>query len=111
MEENTRFVVHKRKFFDGIVDFVSFSHEVRHLVEILNTEIEAPEKVVFRPISHPAGFVRLISKRRLTIAEAYIKLLSLSQNADYMGRHFRFSFIMCGILRICRCRSTRPVFR
>ncbi len=86
MEENTRFVVHKRKFFDGIVDFVSFSHEVRHLVEILNTEIEAPEKVVFRPISHPAGFVRLISKRRLTIAEAYIKLLSLSQNADYMGR-------------------------
>lgn len=79
-------MMYERNKFDSIVDFISFNREVRHLVEILNTEIAAPETVVFRPFSHPAGFVRLITKRRLTIAEAYIRLLSHSQNANYMER-------------------------
>ena len=72
--------------FENVVDFMSFNHEVRHLVEILNSEIAAPDTVVFRPFSHPAGFVRLITKRRLTIAEAYIRLLSHAQNTGYTER-------------------------
>lgn len=85
-KENTGFVVKKRTFVDGFVDFVSFNREVRHLVEVLNTEIASPETVVFRPISHPAGFARLITKRRLTIAEAYIRLISHSQSKSYVER-------------------------
>ena len=72
--------------FENVVDFMSFNHEVRHLVEVLNSEIAAPDTVVFRPFSHPAGFVRLITKRRLTIAEAYIRLLSHAQNTGYTER-------------------------
>ncbi len=86
MKENTIFKVKKKRLFDSLVDYVSFSQEVRRLVEVLNTEIAAPETVKFRPISHPAGFVRLITKRRLTIAEAYIKLISHSHSDSYVER-------------------------
>ncbi len=86
MSEKLRISVKKKGRLDGLIDMLSFSREVRSLVEVLNTEIAAPEKVVFRPISHPAGFARLVTKRRLTIAEAYIKLVSLCQSPDYMSR-------------------------
>lgn len=76
----------RRVGFENLIDLISFNREVRQLVEILNSEIAAPETVVFRPFSHPAGFVRLITKRRLTIAEAYIRLISHSQNVSYTER-------------------------
>ena len=86
MKETIRIEHKKRRFYSSWIDYLSFSQEVRGLVDVLNTEIAAPDKVVFRPISHPAGFVRLLTKRRLTIAEAYIKLISHSQNASYGER-------------------------
>lgn len=86
MPNHPELFVNKRSMFENVVDFMSFNHEVRHLVEILNSEIAAPDTVVFRPFSHPAGFVRLITKRRLTIAEAYIRLLSHAQNTGYTER-------------------------
>lgn len=76
----------KKKRFSGIVDLLSFNQEVRALVDVLNSEIAAPETLVFRPISHPAGFARLITKRRLTIAEAYLKLVSNSGKKSYLER-------------------------
>ena len=86
MKVNTHFSVRKKRRFAGAIEMLSFSQEVRQLVDILNTEIAAPETVVFRPISHPAGFVRLITKRRLTIAEAYIRLVSHSKGVRYVER-------------------------
>ena len=86
MKDNSKFTPKKKRFVDNIVEFMSFSQEVRQLVEILNTEIAAPDTVVFRPISHPAGFSRLITKRRLTIAESYIRLISHSQGSNYIER-------------------------
>lgn len=80
------FVVKRRRLFEGFINFTSFNQDVRHLVEILNNEIASPESVVFRPNSHPAGFVRLITKRRLTIAEAYIKLVSMNHRPGYTER-------------------------
>ena len=84
--EDSEFRVRRPSFLDSFIDVVSFSRNVRSLVEMLNTEIAAPENVVFRPMSHPAGFARLITKRRLTIAEAYIKLVSLNQHPTYVDR-------------------------
>lgn len=87
MKKTPLLSAHEKNKFDGIIDLISFNREIRHLVEILNTEIVAPETVVFRPISHPAGFVRLITKRRLTIAEAYIRLISGgAKNSGYVER-------------------------
>lgn len=86
MKVNANTSIKSKGRFSGLIDLISFNRSVRHLVEILNTEIVAPETVVFRPISHPAGFVRLITKRRLTIAEAYIRLISHSQSENYTDR-------------------------
>lgn len=86
MKETIRIRHNKKRFWAGWIDYLSFSQEVRNLVDVLNTEIAAPDQVIFRPISHPAGFVRLLTKRRLTIAEAYIKLISHSQTASYGER-------------------------
>ncbi|MBQ9396077.1 MAG: hypothetical protein IJU23_11285 [Proteobacteria bacterium] len=86
MKEPIRIEHNKRRFYSSWIDYLSFSQEVRALVDVLNTEIAAPDKVVFRPISHPAGFVRLLTKRRLTIAEAYIKLITHTQSASYAER-------------------------
>jgi hypothetical protein len=76
----------KKRRLANIIDFLSFNQEVRGLVDILNSEISAPDSLVFRPISHPAGFARLITKRRLTIAEAYLKLTSNSAKKMYNER-------------------------
>ena len=78
----------------NLQNLVSFNAEVRQLVEILNREMAAPENIVFRPASHPAGFTRLITKRRLTIAEAYLKLISLTRASDYNTRIEALSVLM-----------------
>ena len=88
----------KHQIFGNAIDRVSFSSEIRRLVEILNSEIEAPERVVFRPNSNPAGFARLITKRRLTIAEAYIKLMSLGRTSDYHERIEALDVLMYQVL-------------
>ncbi len=89
---------HEHLVFEGAIDKISFSTEVRRLVEILNTEIASPEHVVFRPNSNPAGFARLITKRRLTIAEAYIKLISLSRHASCSERLEALQVLMYQVL-------------
>ena len=86
MKVDTHFSTAKKSRIAGAIEMLSFSQEVRQLVDILNSEIAAPETVVFRPISHPAGFARLITKRRLTIAEAYIRLVSHSKGVRYVER-------------------------
>lgn len=86
MKDSLNFKPKKKRILESLTDYLSFSQEVRMLVEVLNTEIASPETVVFRPISHPAGFVRLLTKRRLTIAEAYIRLVSNAQSTGYVER-------------------------
>lgn len=65
-----------RKRVVGLRDWLSFSSSVRELVDALNREIEAPEKLQVKLKSHPSGFVRAIAWRRLTMAEAYLKLVT-----------------------------------
>jgi hypothetical protein len=60
-------------------EWLSFSASVRTLVDTLNWEIASPEKVRSRLPSHPSGFTREIAKRRLTIAEAWLRLVTTTE--------------------------------
>ncbi len=70
----------------GFVDVLSFSAEVRNLVDTLNQEIASAGRSAPRLPSHPAGFVKEITKRRLTMAEAYLRLVTFTGIDDYRER-------------------------
>jgi hypothetical protein len=74
------------KFFTPVVEFFSFNAEVRHLVEILNQRIEHYQEVAIHIPSHPSGYTREIHKRRLSIAEAYIKIVRALDSELYEER-------------------------
>lgn len=76
----------KSGYIKHLVDFLSFGSKVRELVDVINTEIASPQDVSYRPISHPAGFSNLIWKRRLTIAEAYVRILAHQASQSYVDR-------------------------
>ena len=86
MKKKPTFDDKKKKTFDNLLDMMLFGRDVRQLVEVMNSALAMPESTSYRPISHPAGFSRLIAGRRLTIAEAYIRLLSYSSNTGYVER-------------------------
>ena len=86
MKKKPTFDDKKKKPFDNLLDMMLFGRDVRQLVEVMNSALAMPESTSYRPISHPAGFSRLIAGRRLTIAEAYIRLLSYSSNTGYVER-------------------------
>ncbi len=67
-------------------EWVSFSAEVRQLVEVLNQEIIAPDQLRLRTSSHPGGFVRALTARRISMAEAYLKLSTASGISDHSVR-------------------------
>ncbi|MBN2360491.1 MAG: hypothetical protein JXR83_13635 [Deltaproteobacteria bacterium] len=81
-------IAHKssRNRWSSLIDTVSFSGSVRELVDILNREIESPDKVQVRLRSHPAGYAKEITKRRLTIAESYLRLVTTSGVEGYQTR-------------------------
>lgn len=79
-------VTEKQPAFGSLFNDISFGRKVRQLVEILNSETPSKEKTKFRPVSHPAGFSNLITKRWLTIAEAYVRLLSHTDDQNYVER-------------------------
>lgn len=62
------------KFLEYIVDVTSFNSAIRNNLDTLNRKIENPEKVLLHLNSHPGGYIREIYKRRISIAEAYIKI-------------------------------------
>ena len=86
MKKASTFDEKKQKPFDNWRDMLFFGRDVRELVEIINSVFLVPETTNFRPVSHPAGFSRLITGRRLTIAEAYVRLLSYSSSAGFIER-------------------------
>jgi hypothetical protein len=59
----------------SLVNWLSFSSEMESMVETVNHRIdEPPTKIGQRPDSHPGGFARILGKRRLNMASAYIKI-------------------------------------
>jgi hypothetical protein len=73
MKRQSRF---RRKLI-AIRDNLSFSRKVEALVNMLNQEIDSPERVPTVAPSNPSGFVREVSKRRLNMAQAYLTLVGI----------------------------------
>jgi hypothetical protein len=67
-------------------DGLSFSAEVRNLVDSLNQEMGSPDRLRLRVASHPGGFVRAIAARRISMAEAYAKLTHSLTQGDHATR-------------------------
>ena len=68
------------------IDVTSFDAAVRNALEALNKKIEHPEKVSYHLRSHPGGYLREIYKRRISIAESYIKIAHALESSAYEER-------------------------
>jgi len=70
------------KQYGKLVNALSFSSELYKLRRELNARIDQPSTIVQGPQSHPLGVSRWFKKRRISIAEAYIQVVS-----DLESRH------------------------
>lgn len=69
-----------------LVDATSFNIDTRKALEALNKRIEQAGKFAIRHNSHPGGFSRELYKRRISIAEAYIKIAHALESDKYEER-------------------------
>lgn len=61
--------------FNSLVHWLSFNAEIEAMADALNHKLEEPvQKIGTRLFSHPGGFIKDLGKRRLNIAQAYIKI-------------------------------------
>lgn len=72
------------KYYSDLVNALSFSSELYKLRRELNARIDSPSTIVQGPHSHPLGVSRWFKRRRISIAEAYIQVVS-----DLESRHSR----------------------
>jgi hypothetical protein len=72
------------RFYDRIVESLSFSGELYKLRRELNARIDQPAAIETDPRSHPLGVARWFKKRRISIAEAYLMVIR-----DLDSRHAR----------------------
>lgn len=61
--------------YNDLVNALSFGVEYQKLRRLLNARIDSPASIEELPPSHPAGFVRELKKRRITIAESYLVIV------------------------------------
>jgi len=60
---------------NSFVTWLSFSSEIENMVDAVNHKIdEPPTRIGHRMSSHPGGFAKIVGKRRLNMAGAYIKI-------------------------------------
>ncbi len=86
MKNNLK-VKKKNKLFLNLADHLLFGSEVRQLVEVINTDLtNTQSSSKARPVTHPAGFLSIITSKWLSIAEAYIHLLTYSNAPGYAER-------------------------
>lgn len=57
-----------------LVDALSFSGQIRDLVDHLNRQVAETDDSPTNLLSHPGGYIRSLQKRRLGIAEAYLQI-------------------------------------
>ncbi len=75
-----------RKLYNNIVNFLSFSNDLRKLRRAINQSIDVPEVIQEFPDSHPKGFIKEFKKRRTTIAETYLRITKSLESANYKER-------------------------
>ncbi|MGE0086835.1 MAG: hypothetical protein AB7S75_20715 [Desulfococcaceae bacterium] len=60
--------------FYRFIDAISFNDKIRDLTDMLNRKAGRYEDVTPDLLSHPGGFIRAFRKRRMGIAESYIRI-------------------------------------
>ncbi len=63
------------RYYENLVNALSFSSELYKLRRELNTKIDIPDTIAPAPHSHPLGVTRWFKKRRISIAEAYLMVI------------------------------------
>ncbi|MCU0286655.1 MAG: hypothetical protein MUF15_09670, partial [Acidobacteria bacterium] len=70
----------------AIIDLISFSSRIRKVRKRLDYSLKRPGIIENFPDSHPRGFIKQFRKRRITIVEAYLKIINLLGSSKYNER-------------------------
>jgi hypothetical protein len=73
-------------FYNNVINALSFGAEYQKLRRLLNARIDSPTAIEEIPSSHPAGFVRELSKRRITIVESYLIIIRYLESEQHRER-------------------------
>jgi hypothetical protein len=73
-------------FYNRVVNALSFGAEYQKLRRLLNARIDSPTSIEEVPVSHPAGFVREMKKRRITIVESYLIIIRYLESEHHAER-------------------------
>jgi len=74
------------KAYNDLVNYLSFTTNLRKLRSRINQSIDVPENIYEFPHSHPRGFIKEFKKRRTTIVETYLKITKSIESANYNER-------------------------
>jgi len=70
----------------AVVDFLSFSPNLHKIRRRLDRSLNRPGTIEAFPDSHPRGFIKKFRKRRITIVEAYLKIIGYLESDKYKER-------------------------
>jgi len=72
--------------YNRCVDALSFGSDYQKLRRLLNARIDSPVSSMGMPPSHPAGFVRELKKRRISIVESYLVIIRSLESEHHRER-------------------------
>ncbi|QTA83706.1 Uncharacterized protein dnl_61210 [Desulfonema limicola] len=79
-----------RPYICNIINILSFNNRIRDLADILNRKVEniedASDSQFSYLISHPGGFLRAFHKRRMNMAESYVRIAQQLDRSNYKER-------------------------
>ncbi|GBC63854.1 hypothetical protein DENIS_4853 [Desulfonema ishimotonii] len=75
-----------RKKLYRLIDAVSFNGKIRDLADMLNRTVERSDGTLTEPAGHPGGFCRAFHKRRMGIAESYIRVAQELNRSTWQKR-------------------------
>ena len=73
-------------WYNRCVDGLSFGGDYQKLRRLLNARIDSPASIEEVPPSHPAGFVREMKKRRISIVESYLVIIRYLESEHHRER-------------------------
>ena len=75
-----------RRLTRTMIEAVSFNSKIRDLADMLNRKAEQLEEATPDLLSHPGGFTRAFHKRRMGIAESYIRIARQLDKNNHLER-------------------------
>jgi hypothetical protein len=73
-------------WYNRCVDALSFGSDYQKLRRLLNARIDSPASIDDVPPSHPAGYVREMKKRRISMVESYLVIIRNLESEHHRER-------------------------